>query len=177
MANKLESNKLQMKECSVVLNRIDYSISSCSEDDISSYSEDDISSYSEDDISSYSEDDISSCSEDEIKAKDLSCKSCKETFKTHASLLIHQRKHKRNAFKCVLCSAAFKLRQHFYSHMERHHPEVETYVCDFPKCEKSFSRQKQLKDHLKSHWKYMCKFCKKGYISKKYMKWHVKKIH
>ncbi|CAL1298742.1 unnamed protein product [Larinioides sclopetarius] len=110
--------------------------------------------------------------------KDLFCKSCTRNFKTYSSLLSHEKKtHKTYCFKCVLCKYVSKNRDSYINHMKRNHPEVEPYVCDYPKCEKSFQNKKKLSDHKKSHQRYCCRFCKKRYAKKNLLLRHVSDCH
>ncbi|GFT75233.1 uncharacterized protein NPIL_58761 [Nephila pilipes] len=111
------------------------------------------------------------------QVRKLLCSKCKKTFNTHSSLLIHRRSHKKNKFKCVICKSAFPNRSSFINHMKKIHPETKPFVCAYPKCDKSFRTQKMLRDHEKSHYKYMCKFCKKSFIRKRDMHQHVVEIH
>ncbi|GBM47756.1 hypothetical protein AVEN_237985-1 [Araneus ventricosus] len=115
---------------------------------------------------------------DKKEHKDLFCKSCKRKFKTYSSLLSHEKKtHKTYCFKCVLCKEVSKKRDSYINHMKRNHPEVEPYVCDYPKCEESFRNKKQLSDHQKSHQRYCCRFCKKRYAKKTLLQRHVSDCH
>ncbi|KAF8764317.1 Protein suppressor of hairy wing like protein [Argiope bruennichi] len=110
--------------------------------------------------------------------KKLSCLLCVDkSFSSHWSYLKHKRSHECNPYKCILCNMKFQKRQSYLLHMKRHHPEVEPFLCEYPRCEQSFKTQRLVEIHHKMHWKYMCKYCKKLFVRKHQMRKHILKIH
>ena len=85
--------------------------------------------------------------------RDIVCPyhECYREFKEVGNLKTHIRTHTRERpFKCSHCDVYFFTNGHKKAH-EQTHIGTKPYVCTFSGCEKKYSRQARLKDHILEH--------------------------
>ncbi|XP_033990172.1 zinc finger protein 142 isoform X2 [Trematomus bernacchii] len=109
----------------------------------------------------------------------VKCNTCKESFQTKESLVIHQRSHL--AHQCQLCPFASKTRQLLAQHLLSEHedgsPEDKPLKCS--SCQFACRHQLVLEQHLRSHGGkrlYKCTDCEYSTRNKQKITWHIR-IH
>ncbi|KAL1400545.1 hypothetical protein pipiens_007335 [Culex pipiens pipiens] len=110
-----------------------------------------------------------------------SCTICKETLPNNKQLMDHYRRvHPgEQRHKCSQCELRFTAKFTRQQHERRHHPECLTeHIC--PECGKRFSREGDLKYHIKYHRlerPHQCEICQKRVTSPKALQEHVARMH
>ncbi|KAL9704966.1 hypothetical protein quinque_008484 [Culex quinquefasciatus] len=110
-----------------------------------------------------------------------SCTICKEKLPNNKQLMDHYRRvHPgEQRHKCFQCELRFTAKFTRQQHERRHHPECLTeHIC--PECGKRFSREGDLKYHIKYHRlerPHQCEICQKRVTSPKALQEHVARMH
>lgn len=110
--------------------------------------------------------------------KTYSCPICVKTFSRQGSLHVHQRLHTdpEPRYECDLCDKRFHWNSNLKSHRRSHFRK--RFQCRI--CRKSFSNQFLLdahgQHHLHEKW-YECVWCKKIYLNRYKLNYHMKNVH
>ncbi|XP_038068013.1 zinc finger protein 91-like [Patiria miniata] len=104
------------------------------------------------------------------------CEVCGQNFKTKRDLNKHTFSHNNiRPYQCPNCAKCFSFRNKMNRHMVTVHSATKPYTCDWPGCDKAFSRKDKLADHYKTHlvsYPFKCQYCTKGFYRKDNLKDH-----
>lgn len=109
------------------------------------------------------------------ESSEFQCEKCSKIFRNIANFKRHERRgcELKKAFNCVICSAAFTQKANLKVHLKTH-LNIREYQC--PHCERYFSRNTFLKNHIMSvHEKekpFVCSECGKTFSRMDSMKRH-----
>lgn len=107
------------------------------------------------------------------------CTQCGAYLKTEFGLTRHMRSmHIEKPVSCTICGKITPNKGALRSHIRYMHEIERNFHCKL--CEKSFKRDKSLKEHMASHTGsilYNCQYCTKTFNSNANMHSHRKKIH
>ncbi|XP_038122596.1 zinc finger protein 624-like [Culex quinquefasciatus] len=83
----------------------------------------------------------------------LECNICNMRYKNQQVLRYHQKLHAIRAYCCEFCGKSFETRERLRAHQYNKHAiqDALPYKCSFPKCDKSFLYNCQLKSHEQCH--------------------------
>jgi uncharacterized Zn-finger protein len=78
--------------------------------------------------------------------------------------------HREKKIECDQCGLKFNMKRNLFAHFfNNHRPDLKPFKCDFPGCDKSYSREFELRLHKASihtadaDKKFECKTCGKKY--------------
>ncbi|KAL1401106.1 hypothetical protein pipiens_006876 [Culex pipiens pipiens] len=83
----------------------------------------------------------------------LECNICNMRYKSQRVLRKHQKLHAIRAYCCEFCGKSYETRERLGAHQYNKHAiqDALPYKCSFPKCDKSFLYNCQLKSHEQCH--------------------------
>ncbi|XP_039443821.1 zinc finger protein 845-like [Culex pipiens pallens] len=115
------------------------------------------------------------------QTKVFQCDKCSKMFYRNAALIQHQKVHESQEFVCQKCLKSFAnaaaLRRHAESHVKEITFKAEEKVVKCKICEKTFSNQDQLNEHVISYegkGKLKCHICDQSFRAKKALLSHMK---
>lgn len=81
--------------------------------------------------------------------KKYTCLDCRVEFNHWSKYQKHLKEdHKRDEFICNDCGRSFKKRCHIVRHVKIHAGNMKTFMCPYENCERSYSRNSNLKQHI-----------------------------
>lgn len=113
--------------------------------------------------------------------KTISCYLCKKNFIQKTSLPEHmKKKHTGHALLICpfpMCTHAYTKQFQLNAHINSKHTKQIAYKCS--KCDEKFYDKglRQYHEKTRHSKRFTCKWCKRSYVSKEYIKIHVQKVH
>ncbi|KAH3672028.1 hypothetical protein WICMUC_004475 [Wickerhamomyces mucosus] len=110
--------------------------------------------------------------------KPFKCHVCNHSFISESILDQHLRTHSgEKPFVCKVCGKSFARSSSLSIH-NRIHTGEKPLVCKYPGCNKRFSESSNLTKHIKTHEKeYKCSHCLKSFTKEKQLQNHITKHH
>lgn len=113
--------------------------------------------------------------------KTIACYLCKKTFAQKESLAPHMKmKHTGHSLLLCpfsMCTNAYARQFALNVHINSKHTKKIAYKCS--KCDEKFHDKgiRQYHEKTRHSKRFICKWCKKSYVSKEYIKIHVQNVH
>ena len=110
--------------------------------------------------------------------KPFKCEECGHSFAIESMLEQHMRTHSgEKPYACKQCGKHFATSSSLSIHMRTHTGE-KPLMCKYPGCGKRFSESSNLTKHIKTHEKtYKCECCSKSFTKEKQLENHMAKYH
>lgn len=106
--------------------------------------------------------------------KNYTCHTCKRSFGLKSSLKKHLASHREKDYKCSICDKILTSEKFLKNH-EQQHIDENKFVCDI--CDCRFGLESSLKRHQITHKEkqHMCKFCNKFFTTERFLENHLPK--